>query len=91
LEAKIASAEGVDQEPIDHLAHAERLAVPEIWKVMCIRGGELAAIGRAEGPEAPGALLRIEDKNYEVLLSEGTTDAGWIYVTSLAGGQLPAR
>jgi hypothetical protein len=48
---------------------------------MHISAGKIEAIGRAEGCEAPGAVLRVEDKDYEVVFSEGDLNAGWIYVT----------
>lgn len=63
----------------------------DIWRVMHIAGGEIDAIGKAEGPEAPGAVLRIEDRDYEVVFSEGDLNAGWIYVTSLFVTRTPAN
>jgi hypothetical protein len=54
-----------------------------MWKVMQVARGKIEAIGKAAGPEAPGAVLRVENKNYEVVFSEGGHETGWIYVTDL--------
>jgi hypothetical protein len=62
-----------------------------MWKVMNIDAGEIKAIGKAEGPEAPGAVLRIEEKEYEVVFSEGDRSNGWVYVTHLAVVRTPAQ
>ena len=51
---------------------------------MHVSGGTMEPIAEAAGPEAPGALLRVEDKSYEVVFSEGSRHAGWIYVTDLS-------
>ena len=48
---------------------------------MLLAGGKAEAIGKAAGPEASGAVLRIEDTNYEVVFSERGRNSGWIYVT----------
>lgn len=50
---------------------------------MHVAGGKIEAIGKAAGPEAPGAVLRVEDRNYEVVFSERGPETGWIYVTDL--------
>ena len=44
---------------------------------MHVSSGKIKAIGKAAGPEAPGALLQIEGREYEVFFSEGELDAGW--------------
>jgi len=51
---------------------------------MHLSAGKAEAIGKAAGPEAPGAVLRVEDKDFEVVLSEGDLNEGWIYVTNLS-------
>lgn len=61
-----------------------------MWKVMHVEAGEIKAIGKAAGPETPGAVLRIEEKDYEVLLSEGDRSNGWVYVTHLAVSRVTA-
>ncbi len=85
MEENVAKAEVVDQEPGDRVdgPRPTRLAVGEVWKVMHVSSGKIEAIGRASGPEAPGALLRIEGREYEVVFSESDRDAGWVYVTNL--------
>jgi hypothetical protein len=62
----------------------------DVWKVMQIGGGKIEAIGRADGPEAPGSVLRVENRDYEVVFSEGDLNAGWIYVTNLFVTRTPA-
>ncbi len=57
---------------------------------MHVSSGKIKAIGKAAGPEAPGALLQIEGREYEVFFSEGELDAGWIYVTNLHLSRLAA-
>ena len=59
----------------------------DVWKVMHIRTGKIDAIGRADAPQPVGRLLRVEDKNYEVVFNEVVPIEdeflGWIYVTSV--------
>jgi hypothetical protein len=62
----------------------------DVWKVMHIRNGKVEAIGKAAGLEAPGAVLRIEARDYAVVFSEGDLNGGWIYVTSLFKTNTPA-
>ena len=57
---------------------------------MHVSSGKIKAIGKAAGPEAPGALLQIEGREYAVVFSEGELDAGWIYVTNLHLSRLAA-
>jgi hypothetical protein len=85
VEENVAGAEGVDQEPDGGAdgPRPTRLAVSATWKVMHVSSGKIEAIGLASGPEAPGAVLRIEDREYEVVFSESDRDAGWVYVTNL--------
>jgi hypothetical protein len=66
------------------LVRREHGQASSMWKVMHIDAGDIKAIGRAEGPEAPGAVLRIEEKEYEVVFSEGDRSDGWVYVTHLS-------
>ena len=87
VEADVAPAEDVDQEPPLATDQWKRLAVAGIWKVMHIEGGKIEAIGKAAGPEAPGAVLRVENNQYEVVFSEsGPEETGWIYVADLHPG-----
>jgi len=55
----------------------------DVWTVMLVANGKTDAIAHAAGPEAPGAVLRVEEKNYEVVFSQAEGTRGWIYVTDL--------
>jgi len=60
------------------------------WMVMHVSTGKTQPIAKAAGPECPGAVLRVEDKEYEVVFSEGNSSTGWIYVTNLCVTRRPA-